>query len=177
LNIFLVFIISSSNTKKKVYKQKGADYMLIELAKAWEDSGYGRKYYRDVNTNKLYVQQEESEGCFCWYTAVDDDCWSEPEALIKDNIEIRIIGEEAEEQEEMEKQEKFKFQYMMLDRLRSDVEYFLGWGEKIRFDRLINKNPQDHISKMKALYNILPVKPQWLSYEKILEYEKELIKE
>lgn len=143
--------------------------MLIKVKKAWEDSGFCRKYYRDIETNKLYVRQEEAEGVFCWYTAINDNCWFEPEHVLSDDMKIEIIGEIEER-----KKEEYRFEYMMLDRLRSDVEYFLGWGKRMRFDRLVDASPQCHIDEMKKLYDLLPVKPQWLSYEKILEYEKEL---
>ena len=68
-----------------------------------------------------------------------------------------------------------KFDYMMLDRLRSDNEYYLGNG---------NRNPKDlwagsvdgQIEEMKKLWNQLPKdgKPEWLSMEDIEEYEKKM---
>jgi len=68
-----------------------------------------------------------------------------------------------------------KFDYMMLDRLRSDNEYYLGNG---------NRNPKNlwagsvdgQIEEMKKLWNQLPKdgKPEWLSMEDIEEYEKKM---
>lgn len=43
-----------------------------------------------------------------------------------------------------------KFRYMLLDRLRSDCEYFLGNGHKNEKD-LWGLNVPDHISAMKVL--------------------------
>lgn len=64
-----------------------------------------------------------------------------------------------------------KFNYQLLDRCRCDCEYYLGNGNRHE-KHLWAGNVKDHIQKMKELYNLLPVKPEWLSMEKILEYEK-----
>jgi hypothetical protein len=68
-----------------------------------------------------------------------------------------------------------KFDYMMLDRLRSDNEYYLGNG---------NRNPKNlwagsvdgQIEEMKKLWNQLPKdkKPEWLSMEDIEDYERKM---
>jgi hypothetical protein len=68
-----------------------------------------------------------------------------------------------------------KFDYMMLDRLRSDNEYYLGNG---------NRNPKNlwagsvdgQIEEMKKLWNQLPKdkKPEWLSMEDIENYERKM---
>ena len=64
-----------------------------------------------------------------------------------------------------------RFRYMLLDRYRSDVEYFLGWGKR-GSSRL--PNPKNHIEKMRELYNSFAgdKRPQWISLEKINEYER-----
>jgi hypothetical protein len=40
-----------------------------------------------------------------------------------------------------------------------------------------NKTEQEHIDAMKKLYNSFPAdqKPEWLTWEQILEYEKEMV--
>jgi hypothetical protein len=68
-----------------------------------------------------------------------------------------------------------KVDYMMLDRLRSDNEYYLGNG---------NRNPKNlwagsvdgQIEEMKKLWNQLPKdkKPEWLSMEDIENYERKM---
>lgn len=71
-----------------------------------------------------------------------------------------------------EKENEFK--YMMLARWQSDCNYFLGYGcgsERV----LPCKNVEEHISRMKKLWEELPVKPEWLSYEEIETYEKDMI--
>lgn len=69
-----------------------------------------------------------------------------------------------------------KFNYMMLDRLRSDCEYYLGYGNR-QTSRLWAGGEKEQIAKMKELYNGFPddEKPEWLTYEQILEYEKLMI--
>lgn len=66
---------------------------------------------------------------------------------------------------------------MMLGRLESDCKYYLGYG---------NRNPKHlwagdekkQIEEMKRIYNSFTddKKPEWLTWENILEYEKEMLK-
>lgn len=67
------------------------------------------------------------------------------------------------------------FRYQMLDRHKMDCNYFLGWGNR-QLSRLWAGNVIDHIQNMKDLYNSFPYdkKPEWLTYEQILQYEKEM---
>ncbi len=68
-----------------------------------------------------------------------------------------------------------RFRYMMLDRMRQDCNYYLGYG---------NKNPKnlwacdekDQIENMKALWNSFPDedKPEWLTWEQIEDYAKRM---
>lgn len=69
-----------------------------------------------------------------------------------------------------------RFNYMLLDRLRSDCDYYLGYGNRYA-KRLWAGNEQEQIDKMKELYNSFTddKKPEWLTYEQILEYEKLMI--
>jgi NAD(P)H-flavin reductase len=73
-------------------------------------------------------------------------------------------------------EDKLKFNYQMLDRLKSDCEYYLGFGNRCP-KHLYYKNEQEHIDEMKKLYNTFPdnKKPEWLTYEQILNYEKLMV--
>lgn len=65
------------------------------------------------------------------------------------------------------------FNYMMLSRLQSDCEYFLNYGG--RSERHLREGNVDaHIKEMKRLWNMLEVKPEWLSMEQIEDYEKKM---
>ena len=63
------------------------------------------------------------------------------------------------------------YTYQMLDRLRMDVEYVLanrGAIDSLWYDG----NPTKHIALMKELHKGLKEKPEWLTMDKINEYEK-----
>lgn len=62
---------------------------------------------------------------------------------------------------------------MLLSRLQSDCEYFLGHGGR-SVRNLWADTVEEHIAKMKELYDLVPEKPEWLSYEQILDYEKKM---
>lgn len=68
-----------------------------------------------------------------------------------------------------------EFNYMMLDRMRTDCDYFLSYGNRdSKF--LWAGNAEDQIGYMKALWNSFDndCKPEWLSMEDILNYEKQM---
>ena len=64
---------------------------------------------------------------------------------------------------------------MMLSRMQRDCEYFLGYGNR-SVTILSESDPQHHIDRMKELWKELPAdgKPEWLTWEQLLNYEKEL---
>lgn len=73
---------------------------------------------------------------------------------------------------------KYKHTYMMLGRLQTDNDYFLGHGNRHE-GHLWAGNVDDQIKEMKKLWNQLPEdgKPEWLSMEDILEYERKMKEE
>lgn len=71
-----------------------------------------------------------------------------------------------------------KFDYMMLSRLQSDCEYYLGNGN--RHDKhLWAGNAKDQIDRMKEIYNSFPddKKPDWISMADIENYENKMCNE
>ena len=66
-----------------------------------------------------------------------------------------------------------ELRYRLLDRIRSDCEYYLGCGNRAE-KYLWTGNVAAHIEHMKAIWNSLPddCKPVWLTYDEILEYER-----
>jgi hypothetical protein len=76
--------------------------------------------------------------------------------------------------EEPTKEEKFN--YMMLDRLRQDCEYYLSYGNRYA-GHLWARDEQKQIIEMKVLWNSFPKdkKPEWLTWEQILRYEKLMV--
>lgn len=65
------------------------------------------------------------------------------------------------------------FNYMMLDRLRSDNDYYLGHGNRSE-KNLWAGSVDAQIKEMKRIWNNFIVKPEWLSMEDILEYERKM---
>lgn len=70
-----------------------------------------------------------------------------------------------------------KFQYQMLDRLRTDCEYYLGNGHR-NTDALWAGDEKKQIKEMKTRWLEFSEteKPEWMSWEQILAYEKEMCK-
>lgn len=64
------------------------------------------------------------------------------------------------------------YAYQLLARLKMDCDYYLGHGNG-NVLRLWAKNVNEHITEMKKLYNGFSEtkKPQWLTWEEILNYE------
>ena len=58
--------------------------------------------------------------------------------------------------------------YMMLGRLLCDCRYYLGYGNRCAA-HLWARDEQKQIDKMRELYDLLPIKPEWLTKEQIEE--------
>lgn len=69
-----------------------------------------------------------------------------------------------------------KFKYQLLDRMRTDCNYFLGAGKGAE-KFLWAGNVPEQIAYMKAIYNSFPdnKKPEWISLADIDEYEKKML--
>ena len=63
-----------------------------------------------------------------------------------------------------------RFNYMMLDRLKSDCEYYLVNGGRNAKHSLCAHDEQAQIDKMRELDDSLKIKPEWLTMEQIDEY-------
>lgn len=90
---------------------------------------------------------------------------------IKNNTVRCIISPKTKT--ESKDNEGSEYDYMLLSRLKSDCDYFLGNGNRYE-KHLWAGNIDDQIAKMKELYNKLPEKPEWLTMEDIENYEKEM---
>ena len=94
--------------------------------------------------------------------------------------ELEEVNKEMENLRETEntipetKPRDYSFEYQLLDRLRSDCDYYLGVGVRAN-KHLWAGTPEGQIDKMKELWNELPEKPEWLSMEDIEAYEKEML--
>lgn len=68
------------------------------------------------------------------------------------------------------------FRYQMLDRLKSDCEYFLGMGHR-NLKYLHDSNIRSHINLMRKLYHSFDImeKPEWITLDQITEYENRML--
>lgn len=67
-----------------------------------------------------------------------------------------------------------EYEYMLLSRMQRDCEYFLGYGNGSE-RHLFYPTVKEHIEGMKATWNKLEIKPEWLTMEQINKYEKEML--
>lgn len=83
-------------------------------------------------------------------------------------LEVVILGRNNEPTREE------KGNYMMLGRLKSDCDYFLSNGYE---GHLWAGNVKSQIAEMKRLHSLFSneKKPEWLSYEDIINYEKQMV--
>lgn len=69
-----------------------------------------------------------------------------------------------------------EFRYQMLDRMRGECDYYLGYG--MRSNRhLWAGDPKNQIEYMKRIWKSFDrsKKPEWLKYGDILKYEKMMV--
>ena len=67
-----------------------------------------------------------------------------------------------------------KFLYMLMSRLVTDCEYFLGFGG--RSERSLWAGTVElHIDTMYEIWEYVEDKPEWLTKEQIADYEKRMI--
>ena len=78
----------------------------------------------------------------------------------------RISGKEP-----LTESEDNEYQYMLLDRLKTDCEYFLGNGNRNE-KHLWAGSVEAQINEMKKIWNNLKEKPEWLTMKDINNYEK-----
>lgn len=70
-----------------------------------------------------------------------------------------------------------RYRYMLLDRMRQDCEYYIR-NNFTSGNTLCEGNERDQIDVMKAIWNSFPKedKPEWLTWEDILEFERKMCK-
>ena len=125
---------------------------------------WSRPVYKD-NKGKLWKDANLGSGVPSLYRASNNEFDGEPDFPISDEF---VIVDEYKESD-------FKFEYMMLSRLQCDCEYFLGNGNR-SLKVLHEESVAEHIARMKQIWNDFPddAKPEWLTLEQLLEYEKKM---
>ena len=67
------------------------------------------------------------------------------------------------------------YRYQLLSRLKMDCDYYLGYGNLSK-NHLWAEDEKGQIETMKMLWKSFPDedKPEWLTWEEILEYEEKM---
>ena len=136
---------------------------------------WSRPVYR-TEDGRLFADTNCDSGWVNLYTLTGNNIGGEPNMSISNipeykDMKIKITGRENEPTKEE------KHNYMMLGRLQSDCNYYLGNGGRYA-PQLRAGDEKGQIEKMKELWSGFSddKKPEWLTWEQILEYEKEMCK-
>lgn len=128
---------------------------------------WSRPVYRCVENGVLWKDVTLGSGtpelCSC-----GNSFDGEPDSPINRDLEV-IFNPKYEE-------DPYRFNYMMLSRLKGDCDYYLGNGSRNK-KHLYYGDEEGHIEEMKELYKSFPddAKPEWLTYDDILNYEKLMV--
>lgn len=129
---------------------------------------WSRPVYRDQFQHLWKDVSCGESGSPSLHSSVNDEFEGEPDMPI--DQEFTLVG--APEDDEKSSQ------YMMLDRLRCDCDFYLGYGNR-NTRNLWWGSPQAHIENMKKRWLEFAdnEKPQWLTWGQILEYERQMCSE
>ncbi len=67
-----------------------------------------------------------------------------------------------------------KHNYMLLARLKMDLEYFWGWGGQSE-KHLYWNNYKKHIRETINLWKKLPIKPEWFRATEVIIFKNKVI--
>lgn len=152
---------------------------LTRVGKHWMEGGLYQdkdgKYYVDCH----HAPKDDGESTV-YILSPSNETEGEPNYPI--HCHIKILNPETESEK---KQKHFQFEYMLLSRLNDDAAAFFGSGNEdedkwdCRYHNVHNiwgSTIESHIAKMKELWQKFPsdIKPEWCTWEQILEYEKKL---
>lgn len=130
---------------------------------------WGHIAYIDEESGKFYLDIEDGrlDNPQLYTCSPSDDIDGEPNYPLKAKYEILNPITENERL-----QDKFKHEYMMLSRLQGDCMGYLSEGDwRYRQpSRIWAGDEQKQIDEMRRLWDILPIKPEWLTIEQINEY-------
>ena len=92
-------------------------------------------------------------------------------ATVKDAYRVydKLLGRK----ERITEANQDEYNYMLLDRLKQDCEYYLGNGNR-NAKYLWAGNEDGQIAEMRKIYNQLKEKPEWLILDDINNYAKEM---
>ena len=124
-------------------------------------------------TKLMIVSEKEREIILDHWDRIQD----ENEMQFESDYISSVLRNSTEQVENIETDEDTKsFNYSMLDRLKSDCDYFLGNGNGL-LKHLYYKDVNKHIEEMKKIYNSFSEveKPEWINMEDIDNYKEKMI--
>lgn len=142
----------------------------LELTRVGEHRMEGG-LYKDKN-GKYYVDchSEIESGKFGTVYRLSPS--TEPDGEPEDSFDGMIFITNPPTEKEL-REKSFRHDYMMLSRMQTDCNYYKS---KEHFNRAHASTWEQHIEEMKKLWKKFPedLKPEWCTWEQILEYEKSM---
>jgi len=127
---------------------------------------WDRPIYKDDN-QRLWKDLNLGRGKPELYRSSNDEMDGEPDYPVSGEFEIV---------EAAPKESPYAFQYQMLSMLESKCRYYLGHGN--RSSNIFDDGTGRYcIDEMKRLWHLFPdaEKPEWLTFEQICDYEKQIL--
>ena len=146
--------------KNRIYAFFQNQHSLKEKADFLKEEWLAHEYGGNENSNLFIVRAGSPE--------VTELTWSNVQRRIAHLIKADEFFTQQEKTVLEHNQE-----YRLLDRLRSDCEYFLGAGNRSE-KHLWAGSVRAQIAKMRELYDTLPEKPEWLTKEVIDDYAERM---
>lgn len=129
-----------------------------------ETDYWSRPVYKDQHGNLWKDVELGDREVPSLYSSTNNDFEGEPDCPIKGEFTILTPFIKNPKQ----------FDYMMLDKLRGHCDAHLNVDNAYR-RRISDDDKQYVIDEMKDLWNGLSEKPEWLTWDQILDYEKRLL--
>lgn len=128
---------------------------------------WDRPVYKCIENGHLWKDVNLGKHEPALYSSSNNEMDGEPCSPIKPGLTV-VFKTKYEES-------PYRFNYMMLSRLQSDCDTHLA-VENIYRRRISEENVKPIIEQMKELWNSFPEgqKPEWLTFEQILDYEKRM---
>ena len=158
--------------KKTVSDKQAAEWLAVERAKLppleYAAGDHFVIFSEDGKGSSEFVltRIEENE---VWYTFPDLPQQA-PVSMRREEFESNLRSGHIREQSETP---DYSNDYRLLDRLRTDCDYYLGAGGRSE-KHLWAGSVEKQIAKMRELYAALPEKPEWLSEQDINRYEQQM---
>lgn len=158
--------------KKAVSDKQAAEWLAVERAKLppleYAAGDHFVIFSEDGKGSSEFVltRIEENE---VWYTFPDLPQQA-PVSMRREEFESNLRSGHIREKLESR---DYSNDYRLLDRLRTDCDYYLGAGGRSE-KHLWAGSVEKQIAKMRELYAALPEKPEWLSEQDINRYEQQM---